>query len=989
MTPQRWRQVQSLFHDLLAMPVDDRVAVLEEACGDDQELHDQVHSMLVADVAAEAKDAAAAVVAKAFEAHDRPDPEVVRRFGPYRVLRQLGRGGMGTVFLAERDDGQFRQQVAIKLVHPGLDDEQILCRLRQERQILAALEHPCIARLLDGGVTEDGRPYFVMEHVRGEPLDVYCDRHRLTIQARLRLFLKVCSAVHHAHQNLVLHRDLKPANLLVTGDGTPKLLDFGIAKLLDVDTPFTRAETVPGLRLLTPDFASPEQIRGEVLSTTSDVYSLGVLLYVLLTGRLPYRLPRRGAEMEKVVRDTQPLRPSTAVVRPNELLATELEAEPIAVGDQQSVQTPEQVARLRGERPERLRRLLAGDLDTILLMALRKEPERRYASVEQLAEDLRRHLEALPIRARAEGLGYRCGKFIQRHRVLVAAAVLVTVSLMMGLVTTAWQARRADRALGVARVQQQRAEQVVDLLLEVMGQADPATAVGHEVTVREVLDRFPEMVANRLMDQPLDRALLLDTMGRAYLGLGHPAIAEAPLEEALALHRAALPESNPWLADSLEHLAELRYDQGRYRDAERLEIEALALRRELYGELDPRVGESLNDLAALADVQGRGAEALALYEQSLAVFRSTVGEQHAEYARALANRGILSFRLGDLANAETQLRQALEIRHAVLPTAHPDVISNTANLAAIAELRGRSEEAERLMRQGLETQIRVLGEHHPRVARSRHNLAALLVRGDQLASAEKHYRAALTSQRQRLGEDHPALAVGINNLADLLMRRGEAAEAETFYRESLAIRRQHRVPAAELAVGLVRLANAIARQHPSEAEGLYREALRLPGAEDPAQGVESTQLWLALGRVLLWQGELEEAESLLRRSWKTRQGRDGVDAVTAAEAAAALAACLADGGQQDEARQLLEHQLLRLQAAWRPSDPRWVDARELCGRLRCQGPAHGADDYHIALGIDGDGVTDIGTLVAAAGAHPQPAPAVVQLGQEHVVGTGS
>ncbi|MEM7583903.1 MAG: serine/threonine-protein kinase [Acidobacteriota bacterium] len=935
MTPQRWRQIQELFHQLLTLPIGERQQALRDACGDDQDLEERVAAMLEADALAEAGDAAERMVADAVEALD-PAPPKPPRFGPYRVIRQLGRGGMGTVFLAERDDGQFRQKVAVKLVHAGLEDEMILKRLRQERQILAALEHPHIARLFDGGVTDDGRPYFVMEYIRGEPLDLYCDRRQLPVRARLELFLKVCSAVHHAHQNLVLHRDLKPANLLVTDDGIPKLLDFGIAKLLDGEAPFTRAETLPGLRWLTPNFASPEQTRGEALSTSSDVYSLGVLLYLLLTGRLPTHLPRRGRD--ETVRDLQPLRPSAVVVRATD--AKSQAAEDAAPNAEESpTQTPEAVARLRGEHPERLRRMLKGDLDTILLTALRQEPDRRYASVAQLAEDLRRHLEALPIRARPEKLGYRLGKFVQRHRLLVLATSLVTASLVAGLVTTTWQARRADRALGLARVQQQRAEQVIELLLEVMGQADPSQAVGHEITVREVLDRFPEIVATRLSDQPLDRALLLDTLGRAYLGLGLPAAAEPPLEEALELHRRHLNALDSRLADSLQHLAELRYAQGRYGDAEALELEALELQRKLFGDEDARVAETLSDLAALAEVLERVDDAKALYQQSLDTFRATVGERDVEYARALANRGILSFRLGDLAEAENYLRSALAVRRAVLPQAHPDLISNTADLAALAELQGRSAEAEALMRRGLETQIRVLGEDHPRVATSRHNLAAMLARRGQLEDAEAHYRTALASQRRRLDARHPRLAQSLNSLADVLMRRQHVVEAEALYRESLAIRRHSGAPPKELAVALVRLANAIARRSPEEAEALYRETLSLTGVEDPAQGVEKTRLWLALGRVVLRQARPAEAERYLRQSWQARRARNADDAIGIAEAAVALAQSLADQGRQTEARELVAGHLPALQSAWKPTDWRRTEAEALCQRLHPRDPA--------------------------------------------------
>ncbi|MEM8932725.1 MAG: serine/threonine-protein kinase, partial [Acidobacteriota bacterium] len=311
MTPERWRRIQELFHELLDLPPSERPSALAAATGDDAELRRQVAAMLAADAEADHSDAAEAAVVRTLEHLETPD----LRFGAYRVLKTLGRGGMGTVYLAERDDGQFRQRVAVKRIRAELGDEHTTRRMRQERQILATLDHPSIARLLDGGMASDGRPYFVMEYVEGWPLDVYCDDRKLSIPARIELFLSVCAAVHHAHQNLILHRDVKPANVLVTTDGTPKLLDFGIAKLLDTDAPFTRAETAAGLRLLTPEFASPEQLRGEVLGTASDVYALGVVLYLLLTGEMPYPVPARRDAWQQIVSETQPTRPSDRVRR--------------------------------------------------------------------------------------------------------------------------------------------------------------------------------------------------------------------------------------------------------------------------------------------------------------------------------------------------------------------------------------------------------------------------------------------------------------------------------------------------------------------------------------------------------------------------------------------------------------------------------------------------------------------------------------------------
>ncbi len=333
-------------------------------------------------------------------------PAVGIRVGPYEVLRELGRGGMGVVYLAARADEQFRKRVAIKVIKTGPDEEGVIRRFRRERQILASLDHPNVARLLDGGATGDGRPYFVMEYIEGHPLHEYCDRHRLSIVDRLKVFQQVCSAVAYAHRNLIVHRDLKPSNIIVTADGIPRLLDFGIAKLLNPELS-AETPTVTGLAL-TPEYASPEQARGDVVTTASDVYSLGVLLYELLTGHRPYRLKTRlPMEVLKAVCEQEPERPST-IVR---------QAEDTTDGSRAVVITPEGVSRARDLTPDRLGRRLRGDLDNIVLMALRKEPLRRYASAEALSEDLRRYLEGLPVKARKGTSAYRAGKYVKRHAV--------------------------------------------------------------------------------------------------------------------------------------------------------------------------------------------------------------------------------------------------------------------------------------------------------------------------------------------------------------------------------------------------------------------------------------------------------------------------------------------------------------------------------------------------------------------------------------------
>jgi len=444
---EAWHRIEEVFVAALEHESFERDKFLDEACANDEPLRAEVDSLLASHEQAGGFIEAPAV---AF-VHELLTDELTgsdeeaavapslsgQRVGNYAIERELGRGGMGTVYLAHRADDQYKKLVAIKIVRRGMDTNDIVRRFRNERQILASLEHPNIARLLDGGTTGDGVPYIVMEYVEGVTITNYCDEQRLKTTERLQMFRIVCAAVQHAHQNLVVHRDLKPSNMLITADGTPKLLDFGIAKLLSPElSDDTSEHTLTELRILTPDYASPEQVRGETLTTTSDIYSLGVVLYELLTGHRPYHLINHAPhELARVIGEQQPAKPSTAAASV-EILTRGDDTKP------QTAITPEAVSRARDTQPDKLHRLLSGDLDNVILMAMRKEPARRYSSVGQFSEDIRRHLDGLPVIARTDTFQYRSQKFIQRNKLGVAAATLVVLTLIGGIVATAGQARR-------------------------------------------------------------------------------------------------------------------------------------------------------------------------------------------------------------------------------------------------------------------------------------------------------------------------------------------------------------------------------------------------------------------------------------------------------------------------------------------------------------------------------------------------------------------
>ncbi|MEW6127906.1 MAG: protein kinase [Acidobacteriota bacterium] len=523
---KRYHQVKEIFQVALDKLPAEREAYLNEACADDPLLKQEVEELLAMN-----EEADDFIEAPAFRPPDdfitKKDEAVFegRRLGNYQIIREIGHGGMGAVYLATRADDQYKKRVAIKLIRGGADNEFIRRRFLSERQILASLDHPNIAKLLDGGTTEEGIPYLVMDYIEGLPIDDYCDRNKLTTAERVRLFRTVCSAVHYAHQNLVIHRDLKPGNILVSQDGTPHLLDFGIAKLLNPALSNLTLDLTAGpMGPMTPEYASPEQVRGEPLTTSSDIYSLGVVLYELLTGHRPYQFQSRVPHViAQVICEQEPEKPSTVINR--------IETNPYAIDTELSL-TPESVSRTREGQPDKLRRRLQGDLDNIVLMAMRKEPQRRYASVEQLSEDLRRHLEGLPVIARKPTFSYRALKFVNRNKVGVAAAALVILAIIAGVVATLWQAR-------IARLQKIRAEQRFNdvrqlansFMFEIHDQIEnlPGSTPARKLLVSKALNYLDSLAGESHDDATLQRELATayqkvgDIQGNPYnANLGDP-----------------------------------------------------------------------------------------------------------------------------------------------------------------------------------------------------------------------------------------------------------------------------------------------------------------------------------------------------------------------------------------------------------------------------------------------------------------------------------
>ena len=892
MTPQRWEHIQEVFAQVLDQAPADRALFLDAACAGDADLRREVDSLLRANEKTGPMDALVNEVVDPLVATLAGEPVEGQHIGSYRVLREIGHGGMGAVYLAERADGQFEQQVALKLLRQGRASGPLQTLFLKERQILARLQHPHIARLLDGGVTSNGHPYFAMEYIEGVPITQYADEHRLSITERLRLFKAVCKAVQYAHQNLIVHRDLKPSNILVTSQGEVKLLDFGIAKLLEEEE--VEIHTRTGLRVMTPEYASPEQVRGEPVTTAADVYALGVVLYELLTGHRPYQIKAlTPSEVERVICETEPPRPSTAAQQTVHVTGGD--------GATQAI-TPEAISQARATLPDKLQRRLVGDLDMIVLKALAKEPSRRYASAEALVEDINRHLAGLPVQARGDTLGYRMRKFVRRHRVGVGGVAGFVLLLAFAAVAMTLQQQATARERDRAQLEAAKADQMATFLLGLFASSDPLQAHADSITARQILDEGARRIETELANQPVVQASMMDAIGQVNMNL-------ARYDEALALTRKAyqlrvqhLGPAQPEVATSLEHEADILDYQAKYDAADSLYREALALRRASLGDTHPDVATLLDKLGDTVMDKGDREAAESLYREALALRREALGNNHPDVATSLNSLATLLYYNRELEEAEPLFREALAIRQQAFEPDHPDVASSFNNLGILMDERGKADEAEALYREALARRIRRLGEAHPNVATVMNNLAYVLYTKGDLEEAETLYRKALAIDRTVHGPRHPRVAGKLNNLARLLQSKGAFEEAIVMYQEALAIRRERLGEEHPyVALSLNNLAGVYHEQQNMEAAiPLYRQALAMRKKVLPEGHPSTANTQSNLGDCLRQVGQFEEAETLLKEAYAVLEER-GTDYPPTKTTLERLVLLYEDWGKPEEA----------------------------------------------------------------------------------------
>lgn len=881
MEQKDWKKLSRIFDMVLTLPADGRTAYLENLCGGDAGLQKRVEQML--------KDMEASD--EFFEGKIEKNQELIQELdsllintekeddffegktiGRWNLMKLIGRGGMGSVYKALRtDESGIQQTGALKIIHKSLITPSHIERFKLEQQILSGLQHPNIAGFIDSGITDDGIPYMVMEYVEGESILKYCDRNKLTIEQRLDLFKTICRTIQFAHKSLIVHRDLKPDNILVTASGHVKILDFGIAKLLDPNLyEITGVQTQTGMRILSLEYASPEQISGKPVTTSSDIYSLGILIYKLLTGLHPYETKNLAyREVEKMVLELDP---------------------PPASGRFQSAgeDLKQEISENRGLKKDELNRSLEGDLDAIINKTLRKESERRYDSVESLIIDIERHQTGLPIYARPDTLGYRAKKFIQRHRtgVTVAAFMTLLIAAIVGLYTirVTTERNRAEQSARQAMLEAEKAEAVKNFLIDVFEVSDPNLSLGETITAQELLDQGAERIDDELANQPEIQAEMLGVMGEVYQQLGLFDKAGELLEESLNKYRT-LPDIDPVvLAGALNRMALLQYNQGDFEASIGLLENALDLRQS-HPETDPdELSEAQNNLATLYMENGQYEAADSLLRMAIETRRAL--EHPAGLAESLNTLALLQYEKGNLDEAETLYEEVLALERSYLKPDHPSLAETTHNLAQLYWTRGKLDVAERLFREVIEIDKRVFGEDHTTVALDLNSLALVLMDKGDFDEAEAAYKEAIRIQQEKLGEEHPDLTATYYNLGSMYSFTGQYKLAEPMLRRVLEIdRKLFDDSHPNVGIDMTSLGGVlIALGQYEEAGSLLDEALSIFSETFPEDHPRMASVQIRRGELAYHLGNYEEAEKLLKVAlpiadktfntpWKTANAR--------------------------------------------------------------------------------------------------------------------
>jgi len=827
----------------------------------------------------------------------------------YKIIEELGKGGMGIVYKAEQIK-PVEREVALKVIKLGMDTAQVVARFESERQALAVMEHPHIAKVFDAGATETGRHYFVMELVRGVPITEYCDTYNLTTRERLELFIPVCQAVQHAHQKGVIHRDLKPSNVLVTiqeDKPVPKIIDFGIAKATEHRLTEKTVFTEQGQLIGTPEYMSPEQaeMSGLDVDTRTDIYSLGVLLYELLVGALPFEsetLRKAGfAEIQRIIRETEPPKASTRLS---------------SLGD---IQTS--IAKHRRTDPSSLHRQLKGDLDWIIMKAMAKDRIQRYASSSELASDIDRHLKHEPIQASPPSTIYRARKYIRRHRTGVVAVALIGLALVIGIAGTSMGMVKARRAEEKARQEAETAQQVSGFLVDLFRVSDPSEAKGNSITAREILDKGAQKIQTELEDQTVIQARMMNTMGMVYMNLGLYERSSALLEKALELRQKTHGENHPEVAESCYSLSRLYLEQARYAEAESLVKRSLDIRKEVLGMENSLTADSFKALGEIYRMMKKVDEAEYFFKQSLEIREKVFGPEHSSVATSLSSLANVANILGQYDQAEHLYKRALGIWEKTLEPDDLRIVHCLGNLAVIYEQQDKFAEAEPLYKRCLSLCEKVYGPDHPNLSVILNNLGLLYSRQGRFTESEPLLKRSITIREKALGPEHPAFAQGLDNLAIDYCHKGKFEDAIPIFQRALKIREKALGPDhPDVADSLNNLAATYKHlKMYEEVESLFNRALSIwrkaYGADHPSLASSLHNL----GATYLDLGEFEKAEPLIQESLSINEKNFGQEHSSVATCLHTLATLYREWEKYDKAA-LLYQRALSIEEKVLPAD---------------------------------------------------------------------
>ncbi|HEY7638843.1 MAG TPA: serine/threonine-protein kinase [Steroidobacteraceae bacterium] len=900
---ERWEQLQELFSRAVDLSGPERKAFVEKETTGDPALRTELLELLACDNGGARTGPLTLALGAALDTttRDRRKALVGRTVGNYKLVSVLGHGGTGTVYLGERADRQYSAQVAVKIVDNATMQGELGLRFRAERQILASLNHANIARLLDAGETEEGNPYLVMEYVHGEPLDRYCDRQQLGLRERLQLFLDICGAVQYAHQNLVVHRDLKPANILVTAEGAPKLLDFGIAKLLDAgEAAAAMALTRMNDRLLTPEYASPEQILGRPVTTASDVYALGVVLYELLTGLRPYTVPASASqlELERSICITDPLRPSAAVKRARDSGPLEGQSELLAV------------AAARRLVPEKLQKRLVGDIDAIVMRALRKEPQHRYNSIEQLASDVRRYLTREPVQARQGNWIYYSQRFIRRHAFGVTAGAAFVIFLAAFAMVSTIQAQRIAEERDRAKQQSNLSQQVATLMLETFANADPLeySRRGKPETAEELLARAGRRVREDLSGHPQVRAQLLENLGRAYRRRFDDKTAISYLRDAVALRKKLSGGAGDEdTAAVMVDLAISMRETGDVLGSDGVLIEARDILHRLGREHSVSYARMLANRGRVQMKYGKIDLAQNYFDSSLTLLRELRDPRDPEVAQLLVDKAVAYLWQDNPASAERSAREALDIYTVALPKLHPDRSLAMMQLGEALRLQGRLDEASVLFKEALAANRTIYGDDSRIVADVLDSLAKVRRAQHDLKEAEDYAQQAVVVETKAEGPNHWRTAYYRTSLAATQIERREYPEAIaqlrasiTIFQETLSADHPY-VASAEHYLGEALLKS----NQLKDAEAVFMAAMnRSKRANEPEW--RAARSASGLGDALYRQGRAHDAEPYLVNSYRTLVADHSADASALESARERIVRFYTERGQVDKLQALAD-----------------------------------------------------------------------------------